>query len=1009
MKVLSRAAFDGASPAILWDSQDPIREELFGPERLEDHARSLAVAQIVSPRKIKGQLLARRLADNRAVLLAAYLSTVRAINDGRAITPASEWLVDNYHLVEKQIHEIRSDLPPGYYRQLPKLATGPFKDYPRVFGIAWAFVAHTDSRFDSEMLVRFVTAYQEVQPLTIGELWAVSITLRIVLVENLGRLARQITKSRGERQRADGLADRLLGAGGAPAESVAIVLAAEELNPLSQAFAVQLVHRLRDQDPKITPALTWLDERMAIQDTTTDLVVRDVHREQGAANVSVRNIITSLRLISDVDWKQLFERLSLVDAVLACDSDFESMDFPTRTLYRSAIEDLSRGSNRTELDIASAAVLAAKQAEAEAPAAEQARRRDTGYILLAGGRRPFEKAISYRLPTRSWAARLNRSTGLGGYLVAISAVAAILLAAPLLALSAEGVDRAVLGVLAALGAIPAIDAAVALVNRAVNLGFAATLLPALELRDSVPSHLRTLVAVPTLLTTLEGVEALIERLEIHHLASPEGDLHFALVTDWTDAASQRVAGDAPLVVAAAEGVARLNLRYGPAPGGPRFLLLHRRRVWNEGEARWIGWERKRGKLHELNRLLRAATDTTFMDVGFGTPAAPPGVRYVVTLDTDTRLPRDAVRRLIGKMAHPLNRPRLDADGRRVVEGYAVLQPRITPSLPIGREGSLFQRIFSSVSGIDPYASAVSDVYQDLFGEGSYAGKGIYDVDAFEAALANRAPELHPSQPRPLRRRVRARWTCLGCRSRRGIPCPLRRRRHSAPPLGARRLAVAALDIWARARAPGSRRIIRPTSGDRTLENVGQSPSNALGACRSPRAACRLDPPASRRIDLDGIRRPDDRAADAHSGCRRHSASPLRGYAVEPFARGRRRRRPRIRSLDADRRLPGGSGVAHGRCDRPDALAPRREPTPSARMDPGGADGERSSSRPRGFRAPNGWSDGHWRDRGDCWVRVAAWILADRASLRCALDGFACRRALCEPVAWRVGGAADERR
>ena len=194
-----------------------------------------------------------------------------------------------------------------------------------------------------------------------------------------------------------------------------------------------------------------------------------------------------------------------------------------------------------------------------------------------------------------------------------------------------------------------------------------------------------------------------------------------------------------LVAAAADGVARLNLRYGPAPGGARFLLLHRRRVWNEGESRWIGWERKRGKLHELNRLLRAATDTTFMDVGFGTPVTPTGIRYVVTLDADTRLPRDAVRRLIGKMAHPLNRPRLDVDGRRVVEGYAVLQPRVTPSLPIGREGSLFQRIFSSVSGIDPYASAVSDVYQDLFGEGSYAGKGIYDVDAFEAALANRAP------------------------------------------------------------------------------------------------------------------------------------------------------------------------------------------------------------------------------------------------------------------------------
>ena len=220
---------------------------------------------------------------------------------------------------------------------------------------------------------------------------------------------------------------------------------------------------------------------------------------------------------------------------------------------------------------------------------------------------------------RNWAARLNRSVGVGGYLTAISVVAAILLAAPLLVLSAAGVGPAVLGLLGVLGAIPAIDAAVALVNRGVNVGFAATLLPALELLDGVPADLRTLVAVPTLLTTWAGVEELIERLEIHHLASPEGDLQFALLTDWTDAASENVDGDAALVAAAAEGIARLNRRYGPAPGGTRFLLLHRRRIWNEGESRWIGWERKRGKLHELNRLLRGATDTTFIDVGLGSP------------------------------------------------------------------------------------------------------------------------------------------------------------------------------------------------------------------------------------------------------------------------------------------------------------------------------------------------------------------------------------------------------
>ena len=263
------------------------------------------------------------------------------------------------------------------------------------------------------------------------------------------------------------------------------------------------------------------------------------------------------------------------------------------------------------------------------------------------------------------------------------------------------------------------------------------ILPALALRDGVPSHLRTLVAVPTLLTTHEFIEEQIERLEIHYLASPEGNLHFALLSDWVDAMTEHLEDDAALLAAAAEGIARLNQRHGAVPGGDRFLLLHRRRVWNEGEGRWIGWERKRGKLHELNRLLRGATDTTFVSTAQQTCVVPADVRYVITLDADTRLPRDTVRRLIGKMAHPLNRPRFDADAGRVVEGYAVLQPRVTPSLPIGREGSLFQRVFSGMSGIDPYAAAVSDVYQDMFGEGSYAGKGIYEVDPFEAAVAGR--------------------------------------------------------------------------------------------------------------------------------------------------------------------------------------------------------------------------------------------------------------------------------
>ena len=738
MTIHTRRSFGRALSASPWDSREPLREELFSVERLEAHARSLAMAQPVTPKPTRGRPLVRRLSENGAVLLDAYRQVAQGISEGRAITPPGEWLVDNYHLVERQIREIHSDLPPGYYRQLPKLAEGPFEGYPRVFGVAWAFVAHTDSRFNSEMLIRFVRAYQEVQPLTIGELWAVAITLRIVLVENLRRLADLIVHSATARQEADEFADRLLGGEGLPAEPVPDVLAGLKRVPLSDAFAVELVHRLRDQDPRITPALTWLDQSLAAQGTTANSVVHDEHHRQGTGTVTVRNIITSMRLISDIDWTELFERISLVDDVLAAGSDFRDMDFPTRNLYRSAIEQLARGSKCAEIDIARRAVMVATQA-ADADATDR-RRTDPGYHLLAGGRRAFETAIGYRPPPRTWLGRSGRTLGIGGYVGAIAVVAAALLAPALLAVAAAVPGWASVSLLGLLGAIPAIDAAVALVNRGVMRGLGATLLPALELRDGVPARLRTLVAVPMLLTTRAVVEEQIERLEIHYLASPEGAVHFALLSDWVDAATEHAEGDAALLQCAAAGIAELNQRHEASAGAARFLLLHRRRVWNEGEGHWIGWERKRGKLHELNRFLRGAANTTFLSTSPQPCVAPADVRYVITLDADTRLPRDTVHRLIGKMAHPLNQPRFDADAGRVVEGYAVLQPRVTPSLPVGREGSLFQRVFSGMCGIDPYAAAVSDVYQDLFGEGSYAGKGIYEINSFEAALADRVPD-----------------------------------------------------------------------------------------------------------------------------------------------------------------------------------------------------------------------------------------------------------------------------
>jgi cyclic beta-1,2-glucan synthetase len=732
--------------ALVQEAEEPIRAELFSIERLEQHAESLAAAQVVTDDRRAGRPLIPRAAENGRLLLEYYRLIARAVQQEHTITPAAEWLVDNFYIVEEQLREIRDDLPASYYRELPKLASGHLKGYPRVYGIAWAFVAHTDSRFDPDALRRFVSSYQRVQELTIGELWAVAITLRIVLVENLRRVAELIVRSRAARREADELADRLLGTGTDAPVDPQTVLRDFDKKPLQRSFAVQLVQRLRDLDPKVGPILRWLDERLAAQGTTADDIVRAEHQDQAATSVTVRNIITSMRLTSAWDWRAFFESASLVDDILRRGTTFDEMDFTTRDSYRHAIEDLSRGSDRSETEIARRAAERARRAVTEGTnhsrdSAEADRRADPGFYLISQGRRAFERELGFRLPWRRRLLRLYVRRSVPGYLGSIAILTAVVLAFPLIRAHELGVSTKVLVLLGILAAIPASDLAISLINRVVTDLFDPRYLPRLELKEGVPEHLRTMVVVPTLLSSIEDAKEQVARLEIHYLGNSEGDLRFALLTDWVDAAAATLPGDEELVAAAAEGIADLNARHGPAPGGgDRFLLFHRKRVWNESQQKWMGWERKRGKLEELNQFLRGSTETTFIPIGGRPPEAVPGVRYVVTLDSDTRILRNGVARLVGTMAHPLNRPALSSVEARVVNGYGIVQPRVNHSLPADGHGSAFQRIFSGPAGMDPYASAVSDVYQDLFQEGSFTGKGIYDVDAFNAALGGRVDE-----------------------------------------------------------------------------------------------------------------------------------------------------------------------------------------------------------------------------------------------------------------------------
>ncbi len=717
---------------------EPISAEIFSVERLEQHAESLAKAQEVSPTQTAGISLRRRLRSNALRLDAAFHTLIGEIRKDRAVTPAAEWLVDNYYIVDEHIRAVRRDLPSGFYKQLPKLSHGPLRGYPRVYGVAWAIVAHSDSRFELDTLYRFCRAYQRVQPLTIGELWAIAITLRVVLIENLTRLASGIVYRLELREEADALADEWLSGDPrtGPGDDAKRAI---EAQPLPNPFAAQLFQRLRDHDPETTPALAWLQHMFAARDTNADDVVHSEHQRQGAVNLSVRNVITTLRLISSVDWAKFFESVSLVDELLRERSSFAAFDFSTRDLYRHGIEDLARRSGHAEMDVARRALVAAQRAvHAGGHRPDEPRHAlEPGYYLVSDGRPELERELGYRVPWGRRLGRWTRAAGVLGYSGSIAALSVVMTAAMLFAAGLPGLESGPAAAVLLLALLAASDIGICIVNLWVTHFCSASVLPALELMDGVPTELRTVVAVPTLLTSAADIDDAVRGLEVHFLGNQDGDIRFALLTDWTDSATESAPGDEELLAAAAAGIARLNRLHGGVHGDDRFLLLHRRRLWNDAQGRWMGWERKRGKLHELNLLLRGSKDTSFVAVGGRPPQSPAKVRYVISLDADTRMPRGAALSLIGKMAHPLNKPVFDEAKRLVTAGYGILQPRVTPSLPVGRSGSFFQRVFSGPSGMDPYAFAVSDVYQDMFGEGSYSGKGIYDITTFEAALANR--------------------------------------------------------------------------------------------------------------------------------------------------------------------------------------------------------------------------------------------------------------------------------
>ncbi|HEX5304584.1 MAG TPA: glucoamylase family protein [Dyella sp.] len=720
------------------DEEPTLRGELFSAEQMELHGVLLARRHRLSPRSTSDRLL-RRLDDNDGVLAEACEALTAASQANRRVPPAGEWLLDNYYLVEEQIRIAQRHLPRGYNRELPRLADGATEGWPRVYALALEIISHGDGRVDDDSLGRFISAYQGIQPLTLGELWAIPIMLRLALIENLRRVAARVIADAGHREVAGRWADTITEIAEHDLKSVVIGVAdmARSNPPMASAFVAELARRLQGQGPGLAMPLSWLEQRLAESGSSVAHQVQIEAQQQAADQVSISNSIGSLRHLAAVDWHAFVERLSVVETLLRSDPAgiHAEMDFATRDHYRHVIENLARRSGRSEPDVAQCALALAHRAAAVEPV--PGIEAHVGYYLIDDGRAELERVVKLRFGPLARLGRRVARKPLPAYLGMI-ALLCVLMAQPLLAAMVENHAPLWAQLLLALPALLVVSQlATGLVNWTVTVFAPPAVLPRMDFSAGIPVQSRTLVVIPTLFGSLHDVDELVDALEVRYLANRDVHLHFGLLSDFTDAASETTPLDAALLARASARIEALNVTYAGG-AADRFFLFHRPRVYHAPDRVWMGRERKRGKLGDLNTLLRGSGRERFSLI-VGDVAALRGVTYVITLDSDTELPRDSARRFASAMAHPLNRPVYDAALGRVVRGYGILQPRLGVSLPSAAR-SRYAQLFGSEAGIDPYTRAVSDVYQDLFGEGSFIGKGIYDVDAFQQALEHRFPD-----------------------------------------------------------------------------------------------------------------------------------------------------------------------------------------------------------------------------------------------------------------------------
>lgn len=716
-----------------------IKGALLDTQQLEDYLRKIASGHVLQDKSNKYTYPIPRLKENFEFITEVYNLLNEHIKLKLPIHPAGEWILDNFYIIDETVKTVTKELTLKKYTNFLGIANGPYAGFARIYVLASEIVAYTDGKINGKNLEVLLKAYEDKKTLSMDEIWNINTFLRVALIENIREACEKIYSAQLQKYKVENIIERLVE--NKSKDELQFKNIGEyktkviEQGEMKYPFIEYMSYRLKQYGKKAYPFLNILEEQVNKMGTEISEVIKKEHFDIAVRKVSVGNCIISIKNINRINMIEIFEKINGVEEILKKDpvNVYSKMDYKTRIYYRNKLKEISKKSKISEIYIARKCLELSSIEYEKSNMDSNNKKAHVGYYLIADGEPKLLEILQNKKVPRQ-----NNMHKAQKYITALAVVTIVLAGVYGLYINTQ-INNIVLSlILSILLLIPIETIFTQIAQYILGKTKNTKIIPKLDFRNGIPEQNATFVVIPTIIKNGKRVEELMHKLEVYYIANKSDNIYFALLGDCSTSSNEEEGFDEEVINTGKKIVDILNKKY-PDEKFTKFNFIYRKRMWNEGEEAYLGWERKRGLLNQFNEYILGNISNPFKTNTITNVASMPPIKYIITLDADTDLVLNSAKELIGAMAHILNKPELNKSEDLVIAGHALIQPRIGIDL-MSSIKSLYTKIYAGAGGVDVYANAISDIYQDNFEEGIFTGKGIYDLKIFSKILNNEIPE-----------------------------------------------------------------------------------------------------------------------------------------------------------------------------------------------------------------------------------------------------------------------------